>query len=137
MRRIVLLLLALTFAACKGPVAYNQSEYPIICEPLNEAWPFVASHAYQEHPGADIKTPDEFDADGGGDCLDFAVNLMYRLGPEASLVTLRLNGGLHAITGYRGEYLEPQHYGAKYLAADLDILQRVDYSRVMYTLARQ
>jgi hypothetical protein len=54
----------------------------------------------------------EFEADGGGDCEDFAVYMMYLLGNESMMVLVQGATAVHALVWYDGQIMEPQVYGA-------------------------
>lgn len=137
MRIVIVAVCLFALASCKAPTSVSIDEFPVIEEPLTVAWPAISGHRYMPNPGGYIKKPLEFNRDGGGDCLDFAANLLYRLGPDASFVSLRIGDSKHAIVKYRGEFLEPQVYKKIYKQNELSIIQELPYSRFMLIWARE
>jgi hypothetical protein len=98
---------------------------------LNEAWLKTSSYPYIDEDGEYWKSPIEFERDGGGDCEDFCVYLMYQLGNRSELVMIRYDMGYHAVVRWEGRYLEPQVYGLEYPARGLKIINAMNYGEVM------
>ncbi|MDX9827770.1 MAG: hypothetical protein RBT73_08475 [Spirochaetia bacterium] len=118
-------------AGC-APFAFNQKGYTYNEEDLLSAWSEVASNKYYYDFGEYWKSPSEFDSKGGGDCEDFAIALVYRLGREASSVcVMESDGDFHVIVKYRDRFLEPQRLGMYYEKKDLNILWIMDYDKTM------
>lgn len=108
---LALALSAALLASCSSPFGANPEGYETLGVPLAEAWARAASFRYMPEDGTlDYwKSPNEFEADGGGDCEDFAAYMVYLLGPEASVSVIYLEGrGLHAVVSWEGRLLEPQ-----------------------------
>ncbi len=72
------------------------------------------------------QSPDQFENAGGGECVGFAVDLIYHLGPDASFIICNTSfcssGKKHAIVLYHGHYLEPQICGIYYTIGDGTLL---------------
>lgn len=114
------------------PFALNIRGYTYREEDLANAWRNVSSQKYIYDFGEYWASPMEFESKGGGDCEDFAIALVYRLGKTASSVCIRNpNGGFHEIVKFNGHYLEPQVYGMYYEKKDLTILWEIDYDTTM------
>ena len=112
-----------------SPFAFNIKNYTYEEEALYKAWREVSSHKYIYDFGEYWESPQEFEARGGGDCEDFAIDLVYRLGETASAVcVLNADGGLHEIVKFKGLYLEPQRFGMYYNKKDLKILWETNYT---------
>jgi hypothetical protein len=126
-----LLLCVLVLSACASPFYLNPQGYEIKSEHLDDAWATVSSYKYIPGPDGVCKSPHEFFSDGGGDCGDFAIALVYLLGPASSVLGIESGTGEHAIVEYKGNYIEPQLYGKYYLVSDLILLHKADYYDVM------
>lgn len=124
---IVLSLFAL--ASC-SPFALG-SEYSESNMDLMQAWANTASYEYSINNEAYFKSPIEFEADGGGDCEDFAAHLIYQIGPKASMVIVKFPEWRHAIVKYEGMYIEPQYVGTVYFESSLNITAVYDYWETM------
>jgi hypothetical protein len=115
-----------------SPFALNIRDYSYMEETLSRAWREVSSHKYIYDLGEYWASPREFEARGGGDCEDFAIALVYRLGKTASSVCIKnARGGFHEIVKFNDRYLEPQKYGMYYEKEDLEILWEVNYDNTM------
>lgn len=132
------------FSSCQGPLSYsakplfgnNEMNYTSepTCESLNVAWEITSNFNYIHESKEYWKSPKEFEADGGGDCEDFCIYLMYLLGEEAntSLVKIKLeDGSFHGIVKYGELYIEPQIYRCYYIPSKLNIIEEYDYLFVM------
>lgn len=128
MKRVILFILVVfLLTSCS-------TDYEILDGKLGPAWVKTASYTYMEDtmPNAlflSWKSPKQFEADGGGDCEDFATHLIYALGPEASAVVCNMYGGPHMIVYYDGMYIEPQNYGVVY--SNVYVTKRYSYTEVM------
>jgi len=118
-------------AGC-SPFAFNIKGYAYNEENLYEAWAKVSSHKYFYDFGEYWSSPSEFEAKGGGDCEDFAIALVYKLGKNASSVCIRKpDGSFHEIVKYGDRFLEPQRFGMYYEKKDLKILWVMNYDETM------
>jgi len=128
---VALAFIGAVLAGC-APYALNLKGYSYKEESLYDAWYGVASKKYIRDFGEYWFSPMEFDAKGGGDCEDFAIALVYRLGRDASFVcVLKPDGCFHVIVKYQGRFLEPQRFGLYYEKQDLNILWVMDYDETM------
>jgi hypothetical protein len=109
--------------------------YEIQEKSLEESWQKVSSYEYIEDLEHYWKSPKEFFTDGGGDCEDFAIALIYLLGPDASFVCTDWNPGKHAIVKYNNKYLEPQNYNL-YLN-NVSVVYELDYYNIMEIATRK
>lgn len=110
------------------------ADYPLLAEHPVDSWLQVSVKDFiAEAPGEDYwKSPREFEKDFGGDCEDFAVDLLYHIGPEASLVLLRRRGdapgsALHATVKWHGHLWEPQYFGLEYPLTNVWIVAEYPY----------
>lgn len=127
MKKLLIGIMTILLSGC-----YILGEKPISPElPLEEAWQKMATFTYQFEETEYFKSPEEFEADGGGDCDDFAVYMVYLLGSKAYFVGIDRGDTNHAIVEYRGEYLEPQTFGKYYDENSLDIVTVMGYDEVM------
>lgn len=113
--RYLLMVIPLFLVSC-SPFGFNPMEYEELETPLFEAWFRVASMEYQPEPrGLDYwKSPHEFFEDGGGDCEDFAIALMYLLGPQSQMAIINVGPFEgHAFVKYKDEYFDPQLYNVR------------------------
>lgn len=128
----------LVLSSCSNPYWLNTKSYQTLHEDLATVWPkvAVASHSYFICDPL-YQSPDQFEAAGGGECVGFAVDLIYHLGPEASFVVCTTSflsaGQKHAIVQYHGRYLEPQINGDYYALGD-GVLLSVDYTLSYYAI---
>lgn len=116
MKAMILLCFCLIIASC-SPYGFNPMGYEIKNENLDEAWKKVAAMKYiPESDDKDYwKSPTEFYADGGGDCEDFAIALVYLLGIDAEMLFVRTTTkAFHAIVHYKDMWIEPQEYEVYY-----------------------
>ena len=111
----------------------NTMGYEVKHGDLESSWKYVASFEYQDDPEGYWKSPMEFERDGGGDCEDFATDLMYYLGPESQLYIVKLNwfDDYHAIVYYNGRFIESEVYGMYYDESEFIIEQVFSYQDVM------
>lgn len=128
---VAAMVLGAVLAGC-SPFALNIRGYIYREESLDSAWRKVASQEYIRDFGEYWASPMEFESRGGGDCEDFAIALVYRLGKSAKSVCVRLpSGDFHEIVKYDGRYLEPQKFGMYYDKEDLTILWEISYDATM------
>lgn len=128
--KLLLFALAMLFMSC-SPFGLNPMGYEILHEDLDTAWQRVASMKYIPDPENYIKSPREFFRDGGGDCEDFCVALMYLLGPDSSLMVIELDGVEHGIIYYAGMYIEPQEYKRTYQPDKANPIAIFGYDEIM------
>jgi hypothetical protein len=108
--KLLLFALAVLFMSC-SPFGLNPLGYEVLHEDLDTAWQRVASMKYIPEEGINYwKSPKEFFQDGGGDCEDFSIALLYLLGEGEMYTYMDARIGLHSIVKYRGLFLEPQRY---------------------------
>jgi len=115
--------ISILFICSCSPFFLNTQGYEYLEMDLETAWKETASFRYIHEDVNYWKSPIEFERDGGGDCEDFSVYLVYILGEEASLVIIEN----HAIVKYRGLYIEPQKYGRYLEIQEKNILEIYDY----------
>jgi hypothetical protein len=108
--KLAILALALLFMSC-SPFGLNPLGYDVLHTDLDTAWQRVASMKYIPETGDYWKSPREFFRDGGGDCEDFAIALLYLLGEGEMYIYMDDRIGLHSIVKYKGFFYEPQDYG--------------------------
>jgi hypothetical protein len=108
--KLLLFALAVLFMSC-SPFGLNPMGYEVLHEDLDTAWQRVASMKYIPETGDYWKSPEEFFRDGGGDCEDFSIALLYLLGEGEMYTYMDARIGLHSIVKYRGRFCEPQVYG--------------------------
>ena len=132
------LILIVILQGCDPAFGFNTQGYVYQELPLLEAWQKTASFQWQDDPDGYFKSPHEFEADGGGDCEDFAAYLMYQLGRDSELCTIYLystngneNEPNHAIVKYHGLFLEPQLVGGYYKSSDFKLFDTYSYNDVM------
>jgi hypothetical protein len=112
-----------------SPFALNIRNYTYKEEALNKVWREVSSYRYIYDFGEYWESPMEFETRGGGDCEDFAIDLVYRLGDTASSVCIQnSDGGFHEIVKFNSRDLEPQRYGMYYEKKNLKILWEMSYA---------
>lgn len=136
MKTFKLFLAALVLSGC-SPFYLNTEGYSVKDGDLEESWKKTASYTYiWEELDAEqyIKSPHEFEDDGGGDCEDFAVYLMYLLGKKSELAGVLLNGTtlFHALVIYNGKYLDPQVYGKYYTKDEFILIKTYNYDYMMF-----
>jgi hypothetical protein len=128
---LILALFVVLFSSCEqAPFTLNLQNYSVNTYDLNTAWKMTAkntsSFTYQARAGSKYAlSPTEFEEAQGGNCWDFSNYLVYLLGPEASVAYLHTSEYMvnHAIVFYRGQYIEPQWYGAYYtLSGDTTLI---------------
>jgi hypothetical protein len=131
MKTMFVIFSLLILTSCE-PFFINIQEYEINNMDLDKAWTETSAFQYQIDKDGHSKTPIEFVADSGGDCEDFAIYMMYLLGPESSLIgIIRPSGIGHVIVKYHNQYLEPSLYGWIYDPIKLNIIIEYDYYEVM------
>jgi hypothetical protein len=130
MKALFLCILVMFLASC-SPFGFNSMGYEVLHEDLDTAWQKVAAMEYQDDPEDYCKSPIEFFQDGGGDCEDFAIALIYLLGPSASFIGIESAIGKHAIVKYDSLYLEPSIYGVYYNPYKTSILVQYTYDYVI------
>jgi hypothetical protein len=125
--------LCLFITAC-SPFGVNQLSYTINDDLLDVAWQKASIYkGIKEASGRDYwKSPFEFISDGGGDCEDFSIYLVYLLGDKAEMVAISLDGDLHAIVRYDGLLIEPQIYGKYYDSKTTKIFEIWHYDYLMF-----
>jgi hypothetical protein len=129
MKAIYGMILVVLLGSC-SPFGLNPMGYAVLHEDLDVAWKKVSSMKYINDNANYTKSPIEFFKDGGGDCEDFAVALMYLLGEDSTFVSLEG----HAILKWHNKYLEPQIYGKMYDKDNLDIEYTVTYDQMMFVV---
>lgn len=129
--KYICLICVLFFISC-SPFGINSMGYEIPYMELDEAWLLTSSYTGIEDssPSDSFKSPSQFVYDGGGDCEDFAIYLIYLLGPDAYMAAMYLHGTGHAIVIYDGKYIEPQVYGL-YYDDDIEIIKTYSYDYLM------
>jgi hypothetical protein len=134
---IVILAVLLLTACSQSPFGLNPLGYTEQHQTLITAWEHTASYTYIPESKNYWKSPKEFEADGGGDCEDFVVDLLYHLG-EGRLYIVRMNGSttLHAVVEYRGGFLEAQVVGCYYTHADFTVLESYSWTHVMQAVTK-
>jgi hypothetical protein len=132
MKIIYGVVLVVLLGSC-SPFGLNPMGYEVLHENLDVAWKKVALRNYIPENGTNYwKSPAEFFRDGGGDCEDFAVTLVYLLGPDAEVVIEGTNSeNCHAIVFYKGMYIEPQKYN-KFYTPPTNILKTWSYSDILW-----
>jgi hypothetical protein len=109
---MIWLIAILAFSSCTFP--FNTQGYAEegLGLSLEEAWERTTQYSYIWEESNYWKSPVEFERDGGGDCEDFAVYLMYLLGSESKMVIVEgtQENVYHTLVWYRGRFLEPQIY---------------------------
>ncbi|MGV0982610.1 MAG: hypothetical protein ACOYB0_09635 [Polynucleobacter sp.] len=137
----VILGLCAMLCGCDPAFGMNPMDYHHHHQELSKAWPFTASFSYQEDYSNYWKSPAEFEEDGGGDCEDFATDLMYYIGKPSSAVEILFHGDTvtHMIVEYHGLYLEPRRVGKYYSRKEFAIIDTWDWDAAMRkcTLAGQ
>ncbi len=119
--------------SCDMAFGLNKLDFTRLSTDLDTAWQQTAAFSYFIDTTNDWKSPKEFEHDGGGDCEDFAVHLMYYLGDTSSLyiVKLQSHGTYHAIVLYDGQYLEPQIFSRVYDPSEFEIAYHLGYAATM------
>lgn len=119
----------LFFCSC-SPFLLNTQGYEYLEMDLETAWRKTASFKYIEddHGNSYLKSPRQFEKDGGGDCEDFSCYLMYLLGESSSMVIIK-DEYLHAIVLYNDMYIEPQKYSIIY--CEIDVYKSFTYEAIM------
>ena len=133
MKRYILLACFAAIALSSCTFGLNPMGYQVKHGDLESSWKYVASFEYQDDPEGYWKSPMEFERDGGGDCEDFATDLMYYLGPESQLYIVKLNwfDDYHAIVHYNGRFIESEVYDMYYDESEFIIEQIFSYQDVM------
>jgi hypothetical protein len=133
MKLVLGLLLFTLLVSCSGPFGFNPMGYDVNNMPLEEAWPRVAALEYiPDIDSGDVwKSPRETLRDGGGDCEDFAIYLMYLLGPDSIMEIVYNANDYHAIVEYHGLHIEPHMEGMFYTTTEFVLLCTYDYYYVM------
>jgi len=129
MNFIVMVFASLLMVSCAGPFGLNLKDYHNNTDILLTAWEKTAQFKYIPDIIDYWKSPIEFESDGGGDCEDFAVYLMYLLGDESEFVGFMREDGLHAIVRYKGLLIEPQIFMTT--LSDVEIARVYSYREVM------
>ena len=132
---IAILLCMVLFTSC-NPYLINTMGYDVLNEDLDAVWLKTSGFEYSRHDEAYVKSPAEFEEDGFGDCEDFAIYMIYHLGPEASMVVVKNESVNHAIVEYKGLYIEPRNYGKLHNASELEILKIYSYEYIMRLATR-
>lgn len=108
-------------------------EYPYLEEPLDKVWRATSSFQLQENDDVYMKSPHEFEHDGGGNYQDFCAWMIYHLGRESSIAAIYTADGIldHPVVEYKGEFIDPVIYGKKYELGDTYITWTMSYKTVM------
>jgi hypothetical protein len=112
MKAIYGMILVVLLGSC-SPFGLNPMGYEILHEDLDVAWKKVSSMKYMAEPvGSNYwKSPIEFFRDGGGDCEDFAVALMYLLGEDSKIAFMHTESPIaHAVVLFGAKCIDPQIY---------------------------
>lgn len=127
------LLSVMAASSCDMAFGLNKLDYSRLNMDLGTAWRQTASYKYILDTQNYWKSPREFEADGGGDCEDFAIHLMYHLGEASALYVVKLKGQstYHAIVHYNGQYLEPQIYNRVYDSSEFSFAYTLSYAKSM------
>lgn len=133
---MIVLSLFLLICSCSSPFGLNSMGYKECTEEEFSSWQKTASFAYISENKDYWKSPIEFERDGGGDCEDFSIYLVYLLGKEASVVSVKINGMYHSIVSYRGYYLEPQKVLRYYRKDAFTTLRVYSYAEAMRKATR-
>jgi hypothetical protein len=130
----LLMLVIIMLTSCSYPYSFNVQGYDILNEDLDSVWLKTASYKFIPRSVLlPVKSPVVFERDGGGNCSDFAVYMMYHLGKESSFISIRVGlNEVHSIVKYNGEYLEPQVYGMTYEEKGVTVLKTVGYNLMMF-----
>lgn len=95
----------------------------------------MASHEYID--GTGWQSPKQFESLGGGECVGFAVDLVYHLGSDAKFIVANMSwdhdGHTHAIVEYKGRYIEPQINGFYYELGDGELIS-IQISYIYYEI---
>jgi hypothetical protein len=132
--RWCILACSLLLSSC-APFFFNPEGYKKLSVPLAEAWPRAAALEYQAEEVDYWKSPHETERDGGGDCEDLAIFLIYLLGEDAYFIGIDQPGVPwdHAIVEYHGQYLEPHSVGV-YFDPEIvraRLIERYSYAAIM------
>jgi hypothetical protein len=128
---MIWLILVLVLSSCTFPIntqGYVEEGRGLS---LEEAWMQTAQYSYIWEEINYWKSPLEFEADGGGDCEDFAVYMMYLLGPESMMVIAEGRSVYHAYIWYNGKIMEPQNYGEYINEATLNIYEWIPWKEAL------
>ena len=127
MRTFFVVVIAAICVSC-SPFGLNPMGYEVLHEDLDTAWRKVSAMKYIPEDGNYWKSPVEFFRDGGGDCEDFAIALVYLLGPDSKSIRIYWPPYYHFIVEYDNKYIEPQCYGYEYFPSDITIVNTFSYS---------
>ena len=137
MNRYCIVVLTLFFLiSCEVPFGNNRMGYEELNEPLFSSWRIVSSHKYIPDNNDYWKSPIEFERDGGGDCEDFAIALVYRLGQESSMVFIRTATNVHALVEWHNFYVDPQIFMSFYRVENIKIIRVYNYDDTMKEATR-
>jgi hypothetical protein len=125
-----IVMVSLFIFSCTAPFYINTKGYVIQEMPLEEAWQKVSSYKYIDETEDYWESPMEFEKNSG-DCEDFAIELIYLLGPKSSLVIIKRVNENHAIVEYMDEYIDPQICGYYYNKNKINIILKWDYYKTM------
>lgn len=123
--------LALLLVSCSDPFIFNIQGYEVMQQDLDTAWKTVSAMKYIDDPSGYLKSPQEFFADGGGDCEDFAAAMVYLLGETSYAVLIQVGSEKHTIVQYDAKLLDPQKYGKYYSLTEVEIIGIYSYTQVM------
>jgi hypothetical protein len=134
MKRIIWIVAIALMVSCSSPFGFNKEDYEINNFTLEEAWPMaVALNYIEDTKPEDIwKSPHETLRDGGGDCEDIAIYLMYLLGPDSSMLIMNMGTEYHALVKYHGIGLEPHQFNMTYNIYPEFVYREYDYYFVMH-----
>lgn len=129
----MMFVVAVVLMGCNGPFYTNEMGYEELSLSPDEAWAAMSDFVYIEEYGEFdyIKSPREFERDGGGDCDDFAVYMCYLLGPESYTIWATDGERKHVFIEYKGEWLEPQITGMRWAKNRWEVLYRRGYYTTM------
>lgn len=132
MKALFISFLLLFIVSC-SPFGFNPMGYEIRHDDLDSTWLHVSDQKYIPDSARNDywKSPVEFFMDGGGDCEDFAIAMMYSLGPESEMLIIQSSDGIHAMVVYNEIAISPQSYGVTLAVSGLRVLKRISYTEAM------
>jgi hypothetical protein len=132
-----LVFISIAISTSCTPYWFNTEGYKVLSEPLYPTWVNVARPNHKYISMSYWQSPHEFEAAGGGNCVGFAVDLIYYLGEDAEFVPCKTSfcapGTSHVVVKYKGQYLEPQIWGVTYTVGDGTLIS-VDDSYSYYSI---
>jgi hypothetical protein len=135
MKYIIYLAASFILFSCSSPFLINTEGYSAHGEgmSLEEAWKKTSQFTYMENDENNYwKSPHEFEADGGGDCEDFCIYLMYLTG-RGTLIncTVFPRTTTHYVVYIDGKYIESIIYHRIYSKSRLTIIDEISWYDTM------